>query len=377
MVLFSIRKMVVGTLSRPRPSNKVPGDHAERSRNNHWSYTSELHIPETLLEGAGVRFRQDNLLDNGLLRTEYNYQSAVFHEATIYSNGTSHVSLFDRRGKRVPDFSYVKYDRAIPTTLKLEPVYSLAGTTLSLYGNVENATGNIGHWMIDGLSRLFLALKNHSLDEIDHVLVPKLKYEFQRQSINSLGITNQKIVEIDALECVFCERIIVTTAPRGFSSSNTPGWIVDGYRQSLLSTQGTAQVRKRIYISRRDAGSRKFVNEEAIIECLEGFGFEAIEMSSYDFGEKVALFANADVVVGLTGAGLTNVLFCRSDAIVLELFPDSFVTYFYASMCAYLGLNYHSIIFENDSLLSNVNQYYGDLFLDTDILSDKVQKILH
>lgn len=347
-----------------------------RSGHEQWEYNSLVRMPEELLKGEGTRFRQDRKLPDGSLQSTYQYQSAIYHEAALCSNGVSHVSLFDRHDRRVPEFSYAKYGKLVPETRQIKVSRYLPGTTLSLYGNVENTAGNIGHWMIDGLARLFLALRHHDLGSVDHVLVPKLKYGFQRESLLELGIPGHKIVEIDVLDCVRCERLLVTTAPRGYSSSNTPGWLIDGFRQTLLPAKSTIASGKRIYISRRDAGSRKFVNEEEIIACLEKFGFEAVEMSNYDFNGKVALFAQAEIIVGLTGAGLTNLMLCRSDATVLELFPASYVTYFYTSIACYLGMDYQYLVFDNDSMLSNMNKYYGNLSLDVSVLAEKISSIL-
>ena len=109
---------------------------------------------------------------------------------------------------------------------------------------------------------------------------------------------------------------------------------------------------------------------------LAGYGFESVEMSKYDFAEKVALFAHADVIIGLTGAGLTNLIFCQADTKVIELFPSSYVTYFYASVAGHLALDYQALIFENASVLSSVNKYYGNLSLDIDVLRTRVEQLL-
>ncbi|MGQ7846322.1 glycosyltransferase family 61 protein [Granulosicoccus sp. 3-233] len=376
--LHGLRKLADGRRSVAREEGVVEAgtEYAVRSDHEQWDYTSQVSMPEALLEGEGTRFRQDQKLPDGRLQATYQYQSAIYHEASFCSNGVTHVSVFDRHDRRVPEFSYAKYGKVVPVSRHLDIDRYVPGTTLSLYGNVENTAGNIGHWMIDGLARLFLALRHHDLTSIDHVLVPKLKYGFQRESLLELGIPSHKIVEIDVLECVRCERLIVTTAPRGFSSSNTPGWLIDGFRQALLPAKGAVAAGKRIYISRRDAGSRKFVNEEEIIACLEKFGFEPVEMSSYDFNDKIALFAQAEMIVGLTGAGLTNLMLCRSDACVLELFPASYVTYFYTSIACYLGMDYQYLVFDNDSVLSSMNRYYGNLSLDTDMLADRISSIV-
>jgi capsular polysaccharide biosynthesis protein len=127
---------------------------------------------------------------------------------------------------------------------------------------------------------------------------------------------------------------------------------------------------KRLYISRRDAGSRKFVNEDEIVSLLQAKGFQSVELSDYGFSQKIALFAHADIIVGLTGAGMTNMMFCHSGAQVIEMFPASYVTYFYASMAGYLGLDYRPLIFDNQSVLSSMNKYYGNLLLDVTLLDE-------
>ena len=290
---------------------------------NTWNYTSTLKIPAQVTDTVIDRRSQDHVLDDGSFQAEYQYQTAIFHEALIYSNGASHVSAFDCNRKRLTAFSSAKFNVRIPDVCKLKPQRRLTGTTLSIYGNVEHASGNIGHWMIDGLARMFLALKHHSMADIDQVLVPRLCFNFQRDSLLALGFKDQQIVEIDALQCIQCERLLLTTRPRDHSSGATPGWVIDGFRDLLLPARAKVTTGSRIYISRRDAGSRKFVDEESIIKSLEAHGFEAVEMSNYTFEEKIALFANAEMIIGLTGAGLTNAMFCQSDAVMTELLPES------------------------------------------------------
>lgn len=352
------------------------GDAHSRIDEHEWHYESHLNMPSSVIDDVAPRFRQDTRQSDGSVRADYHYRCATFREATFYSNGVSHVSVFDQSDRRVEEFSYTKYSRGIPSCRQIPVSRRLEGTTLSLYGNVENTAGNIGHWMIDGVSRLFLALEHHDLADVDWFLVPGLRYGFQKESLLALGVEESRILEVDVLDCVRCERLLVTNAPRGYSSSITPGWLIDGYRHALLPSGVELKPGKRVYISRRDAGSRKFVNEDQIIECLARFGFEAVQMSEHDFRGKINLFADAEMVVGLTGAGLTNMMLCHERASVLELFPASYVTYFYTSMASHLGLDYHALTFDNHSALSRMNRYYGNLSLDTDRLGRAVETIL-
>lgn len=341
-----------------------------------WSYNSKVVISETVLGSMVVKGEQDKVRENRTLEVSHDYSVAVISNASLYSNGVYHVSLFDCEGVRLLKYSNTKFGLEGPNRLKLKVSRYLHGTTLSLYGSVENTSGNIGHWVIDGVSRLFLVLKFYSIHDIDYVVVPKFKYGFQSESLIKLGISPEKIVELDVLECVSCENLIATTKPRGSGSSIVPGWLIDGYRNALLTEPSTMLAGKRIYITRRDAKKRRFVNEDEIVNCLEQLGFQVVEASSFNFEEKIKLFSDAEVVVGLTGAGLTNLLFCNRKAAVLELFPETFVSYFYASICSYLGLNYQSIIIKSDSLSGNLDKYHGDLYLDVVTLSNALDTLL-
>ena len=73
---------------------------------------------------------------------------------------------------------------------------------------------------------------------------------------------------------------------------------------------------------------------------------------------------------------MTNIMFCAPDTRVVELFPASYVTYFYAAMAGYLKLDYRPLIFENHSALSRMNKYYGNLSLDVARLDDVLQDVI-
>jgi hypothetical protein len=370
-----LRNSVVDIL-RPRGARKLlnPSSANSQSHTGSWDYESEVVLPVAFL-GSGISpSREDKVVNGSTVKTYFEYRIATLTDAVIYSNGVSHVSVFGNNGARIKEFSNSKYTRFyVSQKLKLRVGSNLAGTSLSLYGNVENTAGNYFHWMVDGISRLLLAKQYHAIDDFDHFLVPKLKYDFQRQSLIALGIPNSKIVEIDVLECVRCDSLVVVTAPRGTGSSVPPGWLIDGFRKALLPGETAVKKGKRIYISRRDAGGRKFTNEDEIVTCLEALGFEAVQMSEYDFNEKIALFADAEVVVGLNGAGLTNVMFCASSVVVIELLPDSLVNYIFASMCCYLKLDYTPLIFSNSTSGTDANKYHGNFELEKNILFTTVE----
>jgi hypothetical protein len=79
------------------------------------------------------------------------------------------------------------------------------------------------------------------------------------------------------------------------------------FRDSL--TLPASDVRK-LYVSRRTDG--RFPDNEADVESvLTTHGFDIVNLTGMPLDAQMALFANADVVVGTHGAGLANLVWCR------------------------------------------------------------------
>ena len=344
-----------------------------------WEYGSQVAVNSEILSRSAIVYRQDRFIKGDEIQIEHTYQLSEISNASVCSNGVTHVSIYGADDRCLPEYSYVKYGRNRPPFREKKRHLAIdcviPGITLNLYGNVENTAGNYGHWMVDGVGLLHLALREYSIDDIDHFLVPVMRYEFQKTSLLALGVPEHKIIELPVLSCYRFERLICATAPRGHSSCVIPGWLIDSYRSALLPQQ-CSSTHKRLYISRRDASSRKFVNEDEITQLMENAGFEIIELSQFNFFEKIGLFANAEIIVGLTGAGLTNLIFCSKNAHIVEVFPTNFVTYFYASIAGHLGLDHRALILENHSLLGRLNKYYGNLSLDPHLLKNVLKDLL-
>ncbi len=339
-----------------------------------WHYRGAIPMSRELFESSTDRYHQDNWHD-GVMSAELDYAVVEVPHGCVVTNEINHRSTYDGNDKLIPEVSY-SFGRHRPDPDRPVAVTrEVPGLTVSLYGNVAMAGGNYGHWMVDGLSRLFLIEKHYSMADVDHVLVPPLKYDFHRESLLALGIKPHQIIEIKALECIRFERLVLSSPPRGTSSSIAPGWMIDGFRDRLLPQFPPTRRDRRLYISRRDAGSRNFDNEDDITALLERHGFEIIELSKYGFEGKLKLFIEADIVIGLSGAGLTNVMFCPREATLIELQPSSLSAYLFSAAAIYLGMNSRYILFDSQSLASKINRYYGDLHLDPALIEEQLQQI--
>ncbi len=102
---------------------------------------------------------------------------------------------------------------------------------------------------------------------------------------------------------------------------------------------------RRIYISRRSAsavrpGGRMMVNEAELIERLEPLGFEIVEPQRLSAQEQVATFCSADLVVGPSGAGMFNAVFCRPGVKLIDIESEPHWMYPHSSLFASAKLQY-------------------------------------
>ena len=139
---------------------------------------------------------------------------------------------------------------------------------------------------------------------------------------------------------VRAERILLP----GYVTRPAAGAIPSWYRRWLdreanaipASTDGRG--RRRIFIE-RPRSPRRVVNQAEIEPVLARHGIEVIEPSTLAPQEEIALFRDAELVIGVTGSGLANTIFSRS-AHVIELVPGQELLPHFFYLTAAKGLPY-------------------------------------
>jgi capsular polysaccharide biosynthesis protein len=237
---------------------------------------------------------------------------------------------------------------------------------------------NYGHWMHDVLPRIYLLKKSGWFNKVDYFLVPSVRYDFQRDSLQLLGIAPEKIIDGEKNPHITAHTIIAATAPRG-NDTLVPQWALDFLRQSYLTNISShLNSPAHIYISRKDSRHRNVLNEETLMKVLGKYSFVSYQLSGLPFIEKVRLFATADVVITHTGAGLTNLIFCRPGTRILEIFSDKMVLGPFFDIAQRLNLDYQYLIAR--SVPNNKNRPQGledDIYVDLQQIQSLMHKIIH
>ncbi len=106
---------------------------------------------------------------------------------------------------------------------------------------------------------------------------------------------------------------------------------------------------QKIYLCRKQS-HRNAKNEKQLDQMLTSKGFSTIDLCSMKFNEQIKVFATARVIVGITGAAWTNILFCQPGTELLILMPSNFKEYkFYSEMAEMLDLRLTYYYYENGS----------------------------
>lgn len=224
---------------------------------------------------------------------------------------------------------------------QLPPLKLIQGSVAVLSG----LSGHIYfHWMVDVLPRIELLRRSGiNLNKIDYFLVNSYQLPFQQETLNQLGISSSKIIESDQIPHLQAEHLIVPSFA-GHLGWLQP-WAIDFLRQTFLplSNQNTANYPERIYISRAKAKHRQVLNETEVMQVLNPYGFVKIELETLSFSQQVTLFARAKVIIAPHGSGLTNILFCSIEVIVIELVSPHYNRHYYWVISQYLGFEHYSL----------------------------------
>lgn len=96
------------------------------------------------------------------------------------------------------------------------------------------------------------------------------------------------------------------------------------------------------------------VNEEAVVTFLEKHGFELFTLETMSLAEQIALFQQAQVVIGAHGAGFANCIHSQNIKLLEFFEPDYINICFYRLACSY-GFDYGYLIGQPDGMNIKVN----------------------
>lgn len=166
---------------------------------------------------------------------------------------------------------------------------------------------------------------------------------------------------------LFCRKVFFPKRDTGMSP-----WKA-AFLRTALGVAAKPRGNKRIYVARGAAPRRRVLNEPAVERLLAGYGVTAVNPGALSFTDQVALFADAEIVVGAHGAGLTNAVFMGPGGALIELTHDKRVVWTYHEVAGAAGLNYACIVADAVTNEKNDDILFADFTADLDALEAAVK----
>lgn len=168
------------------------------------------------------------------------------------------------------------------------------------------------------------------------------KEHLLNQILNFLNL-NLPVIELNAKQDYFISEVLLPDYP---SKNETITKRKIELFNKFFSFDQSQPSDELIYISREDALIRRLSNEKELITLLQPFGFRTVLLANLSFEAQVQLFRRARTIIAPHGAGLTNLLFCKSGVKVIELIPSNkyFLPNLFETLCVLKEIEYKAII---------------------------------
>jgi capsular polysaccharide biosynthesis protein len=243
----------------------------------------------------------------------------------------------------------------------------------------DAAEMNYYHFLVDIIGgRLRLANELGLFPSIP-VLVGRRVLEerrYVRDAIQLMGIHRDQIVIQENLPCsakwIRSKRVYFADPPRQ-SLAN-----LEYVRRVLRVPDSDRASERRIFLIREPTFGRGINNIEAVMQIAKRFGFEIVQTGDRSMEDQQEIFSASRYVVGIHGAGLTNLIFRKNAACsVLEIYPPSvkrprFNFYFMAKALGF----HHQFMLASATPQDATLNYKSNFDVDVDNLSLALEGML-
>ena len=192
------------------------------------------------------------------------------------------------------------------------------------------ATQNYGHFLLDCVTGASLVRGIRALD--DYPLVFPCLQGWQRRHLELVEVQPRELAD----PVYRVADLVFTSCMDHFLGTPNINYRTVKDRQ-LRNLAPTGPAPARLYVSRQSRDNRRFESEHELEEKLRAAGYAVITPEAHSVDEQIHLFQHADVVIGCTGAGMANVLYCRRDATIVEIKTPWMESRWLSWSCALMG----------------------------------------
>ena len=259
----------------------------------------------------------------------------VVHDVYVAAEGL----VFDRDG-RLLRYSIRQHEPDMIEQAARAVQLAIAGAPLPRYDlplvlGKKRGAFNYGHWMIETVPMLHLALSRLDDDAIGvlvHDVTDPMLGRIMQQTLRRLGIADHR-VRVSGMEPVFVRELIMIEGMTDHGSYMSP--LVRECHARLSHGVAGSGI-ERVFLLRGPSLSRRLPDEAHMTRMAIERKFVVLAPGSLDLDEQIALMRDARVVTGVMGAAMTNLIYAREGAraaiFAPASMPDTFF-WFIANLC--------------------------------------------
>ena len=293
---------------------------------------------------------------SGTKKTALRPCGALLAEKKIYNTDFSRVDI-------IRDFFKIDRRKEVNAELVIAPWHHYFGKSF------------IGYYDY----MIYLAVKvcriKDALPEADFakavISYPLANTSYEREFLQLMGFDKSRILDSSLTKIKFEECILANSQDYTYPDKAD---IASLRRHMKAAVEITVEKRARIYIVR--AGRRKIIEELALIEMLKKYDFKIIEDKPRTLAEQMALFNNAEFIIGPHGAAFANVIWCEPDTHLVELFATNYAPIHFRYLSAMMGMKYSAYSREPIVHMSTAESISADISVSVPDIEAYLQKIL-
>jgi len=221
-------------------------------------------------------------------------------------------------------------------------------------------SSNYFHCLIEGLPRL-LHLSSFE-EECGTILIPDDIPMTLKPAVSMLT-SGHRVVEIQREETIHVGRLTLPNAHTALFDSRIEPWahgckyywpLIDEFVASMMGLREGSTPASRVFLIRNTETSsgRGLRNQDQLLQIAKEFGFVSIDPSRLSFGQQIALFSHAQVIVGAGGAAMANLIFAHAGLKVLALVSHELRDFvMFSTLADHAGAQYFTLTGPQDQVL--------------------------
>lgn len=205
----------------------------------------------------------------------------------------------------------------------------------------KRGADNYGHWLMEMLPKAYLSrlfLDHGDLDYLVSYNRNSLRTVIQ-DSLAMLDITRRRTLET-GFEAVKVQSLVLFDGLTNHGVYMSP-MVMDCIES--VSARVQAKPSSKVFVTRESQSTRRLVDEAPIQELARMRGYEIVDPGSLTFSEQISVFKSAKHVVGVMGAGMTNIALAPRHCRVTVLAPAGMPDTFFWFMAGLKGQRYEEI----------------------------------